>query len=208
MPTSQQLNELADGLADDELQARLRKGALTDEAAGIFRAELASRGIAADTGAALTPLGPARSTVRRVNARGAVRYWTKRILGFPINALRGTEPPWVVIAFGGAILVGVYKAAIYGVIHVAIGRHLPQAAAISYGLLSVYALTALWLGVGLWSCAPRLGYRPGQIVLRVLAVGLVLNCAWGALAGARAVHSLLPAEAETRDIMQDLPPQS
>jgi hypothetical protein len=196
--TAQQLSQSIADLSDEALIARLSSNDLTELAADVIQRELAARGIAAQS---IPTMAPPAAESSPANMSRCFDFFLKRVLLFPVNAVRGTEPLWSVIVFGGPLVYGVCKLALLGIAEFAFTRRAePHALPILYALLSAFVLAALWLAIALWrtaSAPPILKY-----LMRFVAVVFFLNCLSAASGGYRLVRDHFPsAPVDTPSIM-------
>lgn len=206
VPTKGHLSEVFAELADEELLARLHSGTLTELAAEVILGELDARGVAVEPGPTAPPQdGDVPSRVGAFS-RSAFHFFYTRVLRFPINAVQGSEALWVVLVFGGLTVIFVKRMAFLGVFHLFPARPAsPQALPFSYGLLAIYALTAIWFCVAAWRTAAQEVQPAWRIVVRICAVVITLNCLWGSIAAARLSHDRLPAAIDGPSIMDTAP---
>ena len=209
MPTEAELNERVVDLADEELVRRLRNGGLTELATAVVQRELAARGICAEQVLAESVPDQSNRTRTLPTARVVLSFVWRRVLCFPLHAIRGAEPLWAVFVFGLIVLVAVFELTSVGMHHfLSTPRVAPDALMLSYLLLGIYALTAVWLGLALWRTA-----RPSRPVAlrfatRAFALLVVFNCVLGSIAAARLIHDhFKPPPAEGPSLMDSMPDQ-
>jgi hypothetical protein len=155
---------------------------LTTLASDVTRGELAARGVDVDRVPSQPPPPPAW-LVDRASALGhtSVRFVT-RVLKFPLRAVLGAEPLWVVVVFGGALVFVVFKLLIYLLAQLLLVRPVPpHALPIAYVALGCYALVLAWLGVALWRTVGRVKSLAVKILSRGVALLCALYAVWGTI---------------------------
>lgn len=168
MPTAEQLANDYAQYSDEFLVDNLRRGVLTEVAADAARRELAARGIDADARLAEPQPAAGGDPIARFVSGAAVGTALARAARFPLRAVLGLEPFWLVL------LVGVTLDFLYGRIVLRWGiaqlvgmEPVPDyGLPLGYGALVIRALLATGVVVALWRCAGRLQWR----LLRVAAL--------------------------------------
>jgi len=182
MLTNDKLSEEFASLADEELLDRLRSGNLTDAATIVARRELAARDI--DVERALAQPPPNISPSPRISAVARARFagLLARVLRFPLRAVLGLEPPWVVFVFGGTLLFLLFKLIQYGLVQLYLVRPIPPyALPTAYGATVLISLAMGWFALALWCSARRLKSSFWKMVVRVFAVVFAMNGVLGTL---------------------------
>lgn len=180
MPPTDQLGEEFARLTDEELIDRLRSGYLTKVAADIIRRELSTRGV--DLALALAQSAEATVSPRRISASIFTKFVAllARALRFPLRAVLGVEPLWVVIVFGAAFVFLLFKLTVYGLVQfLDLHPMPPYVLPIAYAATALTALAQAWYALALWGSAGRAKTIFWKIAVRILAALIALYAVLG-----------------------------
>jgi len=182
MPTADSISGEFAKLTDEELIARLRSGDLTQIALDAAHRELAERGI--DVARVLAQ--PARVPVSPSGASSALARCIgilTRILGFPVRAVLGLEPPWAVIVFGVVFVYLVFQSIRYGLVQLFLSVHPPPPyfLSVAYAGTALIALAMAWFALALWRGAKQAKAGFWRLVVRILAAVSAVNTVFATL---------------------------
>ena len=180
MPSPNDIREEVSRLADEEFIARLRSGYLTEIASEIVCRELAGRGV--DLSQVLAQ--PVKVTVvhGRIRAFRSPKLTAipRRVLRFPLRAALGVEPLWVVVLFGAASVVVLFRLLAYGLVQLIDLRPMPgYVLPLAYTATAVMAFALAWYGVALWRSASRVKSMLWKGLVRILAVLVAIYAVLG-----------------------------
>ena len=180
MASSDDLSAEVATLADAELIERLRSGNLTEGASSIVRRELVERGVDMERAlahadeAVVQPKDLFASSIARFVAIGA------RVLHFPLRAVLGLEPLWVVLVFGATLNLILFELIVYGLTQFLELRPMPwYPLPIAYVATAVLIVTLAWFAVALWTTAARMKTFAWKSAVRALAVLVALYAVVG-----------------------------
>ena len=102
-----------------------------------------------------------------------------RILRFPLRAVLGVEPLWVVIVFGGFLLFGLYKLMLLGVVELwTLSPRPPYALPAAYAAVALFGVAIAWLAISLWTTPGGAGLV-AKVAARTIAGLLALSVVFG-----------------------------
>ena len=207
MPTNDQFSEEVVSLADEELIDRLRSGNLTKMG---LQTSFVKNSPARDVDVASALAQPAQGAPPplriSVATRGRFVTFLGRASRFPLRAVLGAEPLWVVIVFGGILFFLLFKLIVYGLTQLLAVRPMPPyALPLAYAAMALIALAMTWFALALWCSARRAKSSFWKIAGRVLAVLVALNAVFGTLGGMRVMQKYF--NSPPASVMDSIPKQ-